>query len=276
MGAGDTAVNLAAAGLVLNAWILTGDPRYRDWIEQYVGAWRERAAGNDGIMPDNVGPDGMVGSLLGRALVRRSLRLVLAARLVQRRPAPPTVAALAAATATGDDAYLDLVRPALDAMIAHGKVMAFAESDSSIPSKWNPQLAEAVAIPTLLVPFRHSDRGWFDYNPMLASVPMALWHHSRRPGRPAPAGGAARGSRIRLADRPLLPQQGGSRPRGALVRLPGAATTRTTRRRSWPPRRPRYATGSPGCGPTATSTCPRPTSTCGSSATRSSPRPWSS
>ena len=64
MGTGDTAVNLAAAGLVLNAWILTGDPRYRDWIEQYVGAWRERAAANDGIVPDNAGPDGVVGSLL--------------------------------------------------------------------------------------------------------------------------------------------------------------------------------------------------------------------
>ena len=43
MGAGDTAVNLAATGLVMNAWVLTGDPRYRDWITQYVGAWRERA-----------------------------------------------------------------------------------------------------------------------------------------------------------------------------------------------------------------------------------------
>mgnify|MGYP003624027083 FL=1 len=30
MGTGDTAVNLAATGLVLNAWILTGEQRYRD------------------------------------------------------------------------------------------------------------------------------------------------------------------------------------------------------------------------------------------------------
>ena len=106
-------------------------------------------------------------------------------------------------------------------MIARGKVMAFTESDSSLPSKWYPQLAEAVTIPTMLVPFRHSDRGWFDYNPMLAAIPMALWHHGNNPDRPAAAGRAARGSRIRLADRPLLPQQGGSRPRRALVRLPG-------------------------------------------------------
>ena len=38
-----------------------------------------------------------------------------------------------------------------------------------------------MTVPTLLVPFRHSDRGWFDYNPMLTSVPMALWHHAGDP-----------------------------------------------------------------------------------------------
>jgi hypothetical protein len=176
LGAGDTAVNLAATGLVMNAWILTGDPRYRDWIEQYAGAWRERAAANHGIIPDNVGPDGVVGSLLdgrwygghyGWSWPHGWYSVGFAA----------TVAALAAATVTGDDGYLDLVRPALDAMTENGKVMAYAEADSSLASKWHPQLAEAVTAPTLLVPYRHSDRGWFDYNPMLTAVPMALWHH---------------------------------------------------------------------------------------------------
>src|SRR6266496_1542106 len=36
MGAGDTAVNLAATGLVRNALLLSGEPRYRDWITAYV------------------------------------------------------------------------------------------------------------------------------------------------------------------------------------------------------------------------------------------------
>jgi hypothetical protein len=66
-------------------------------------------------------------------------------------------------------------------MISGGKVMAFADSDSSLASKWYPQLAEAVTAPTLLVPYRRSDRGWFDYNPMLAAIPMALWHHRNDP-----------------------------------------------------------------------------------------------
>src|SRR5205807_10490758 len=64
IGVGDTAVNLAVAGLVLNALLLSGQQRYRDWIADYVGAWRERAAANNGIMPDNVAPDGTVGGLL--------------------------------------------------------------------------------------------------------------------------------------------------------------------------------------------------------------------
>jgi hypothetical protein len=180
MGAGDTAVNLAAAGLVLNAWILTGDPRYRDWIERYVGAWRERAAANDGIVPDNAGPDGVVGGLLDGRWYGGHYGWTWPHGWYSVGSAA-AVAALAAAGATGDDGYLDLLRPALDAMISHGKVMPFADSDSSLPSKWYPQLAEAVSVPTLLVPFRHSDRGWFDYNPMLAAIPMTLWHYGNDP-----------------------------------------------------------------------------------------------
>jgi hypothetical protein len=32
--------------------------------------------------------------------------------------------------------------------------------------------------PTMHVPFRYGDQGWFDYNPILMAVPAALWHHS--------------------------------------------------------------------------------------------------
>jgi hypothetical protein len=180
MGTGDTAVNLAATGLVFNAWILTGNQRYRGWIEQYVGAWRERAAANDGIMPDNVGPDGVVSSLLDGRWYGGHYGWSWPHGWYSAGSAA-AVAALAAAAVTGDDGYLNLLRPALDMMIENGKVMAFTESDSSLPAKWYPQLAEAVTVPTMLVPFRYSDRGWFDYNPMLAAVPMALWHHSNDP-----------------------------------------------------------------------------------------------
>jgi hypothetical protein len=177
MGSGDTAVNLAATGLVWNAWLVSGKPRYREWIAEYAGAWRERAAAAGGILPDNVAPDGTVGGLLdgrwygghyGWSWPHGWYSVGHAA----------AVAALAGAAATGDDSFLDLVRPALDAIIARGKVMRFTESDSSLVSKWTVQLAEDVHTPTLHVPFRYSDRGWFDYNPMLTAVPTVLWHHT--------------------------------------------------------------------------------------------------
>ncbi len=180
LGIGDTAVNLASAGLVLNAWILTGEPRYRQWIEDYVGAWRDRAAANGGVIPDNVGPDGAVGSLLEGRWYGGHYGWTWPHGWYSVGQAA-TVAALAATSVSGDQSFLDLVRPALDTIIGHGVVKAFADSDSSLSSKWHPQLREDAAVPTLLVPFRHSDRGWFDYNPMLASIPMALWHESNDP-----------------------------------------------------------------------------------------------
>ncbi len=180
VGVGDTAVNLATTGLVLNALMLTGEPRYRDWIAEYVGAWCARAAANGGIVPDNVAPDGRVGGLLegrwygghyGWSWPHGWYSVGQAA----------TVAALAAVAATGDESFLDLVRPALDEVIAQGKVMTFAEADSSLQSRWAVQLGADVGAPTLHVPFRYDDRGWFDHNPMLMAVPTALWHHSAAP-----------------------------------------------------------------------------------------------
>ncbi|GAA2829819.1 hypothetical protein GCM10020220_018370 [Nonomuraea rubra] len=67
MGRGDTAVNLAATTLATNAWLYDHDPRLSDWVIEYVDAWRERAAANGGVLPDNVGPGGTVGELHGGA-----------------------------------------------------------------------------------------------------------------------------------------------------------------------------------------------------------------
>ena len=140
----------------------------------------ERAAANHGIVPDNVGPDGVVGSLLGGRWYGGHYGWSWPHGWYSVGSAA-TVAALAAAAVTGDDGYLDLVRPALEALASHARLMALTESDSSLLSRWVPQLGEAVTAPTMLVPFRHSDRGWFDFNPMMASVPMALWHHGHNP-----------------------------------------------------------------------------------------------
>ncbi|HEX4702504.1 MAG TPA: hypothetical protein VH352_10290 [Pseudonocardiaceae bacterium] len=179
MGVGDTAVNLAATSLVRNALMLSGDSRYRDWIAEYVGGWRERATANGGILPDNVAPDGTVGGLMdgrwygghyGWSWPHGWYGIGQAA----------AAAALAAAS-VGDDSFLCQIRSTMDEIIARGKVMAFTDADSSLRSKWTVQLGEDVNTPILHVPYRYGDRGWFDYNPMLLSVPTALWHHTAAP-----------------------------------------------------------------------------------------------
>jgi hypothetical protein len=92
------------------------------------------------------------------------------------------VGAMAAALANADDSYLSLPRQVLDAVIAQGKRMRFADSDSSIRRRWLAHLGPAAAEQeTLLVPYRHSDHGWFDWNPVQTSVPMALWHYTADP-----------------------------------------------------------------------------------------------
>ncbi|UVO55674.1 hypothetical protein [Sphingomonas sp. SUN039] len=62
---GDNPLNLQATSLALNAWLLTGEDRFRGWLFDYVDAWAQRMAANDGVIPSNVGPDGVIGSAAG-------------------------------------------------------------------------------------------------------------------------------------------------------------------------------------------------------------------
>ena len=58
---GDEPANLAMTGLVTNAFLYTGEDKYRNWVLEYTEAWMDRIAANDGIIPDNIGPGGVIG-----------------------------------------------------------------------------------------------------------------------------------------------------------------------------------------------------------------------
>jgi hypothetical protein len=62
---GDHPMNLAATSLALNAFMLTHDPKYKNWIREYVDAWRQRMIDNGGIIPTNIGLDGTIGGAAG-------------------------------------------------------------------------------------------------------------------------------------------------------------------------------------------------------------------
>jgi hypothetical protein len=62
---GDHPLNLASTGLALNAYMLTGEKKYKDWILEYVGAWKQRTDGNGGNIPSNIGLNGKPGGEYG-------------------------------------------------------------------------------------------------------------------------------------------------------------------------------------------------------------------
>jgi hypothetical protein len=62
---GDHPLNLAATGLALNAYMLTGEKKYRDWVLEYVNAWKERTDANGGNIPTNIGLNGQIGGKYG-------------------------------------------------------------------------------------------------------------------------------------------------------------------------------------------------------------------
>ena len=58
---GDHPSNLLATSLAMNAWMLTHETKYRDWLLEYTEAWRQRILDNKGIIPTNIGLDGKIG-----------------------------------------------------------------------------------------------------------------------------------------------------------------------------------------------------------------------
>lgn len=178
LGRGDTAINLAATSLVTNAWLYDHDPEFKDWVVEYVDAWRERAAANDGLIPDNVGPSGTVGELHGGRWYGghygwawpHGLHSVEAAAMI---------AAVNETLVTGAVSGLDLARVPLDTVIAQG-----VQSDAveSLDWGWAQKMGVAHGTPVRLVPYRHGSDGWFDLHPVPLIYPVWLWWLTSAPG----------------------------------------------------------------------------------------------
>ena len=58
---GDQPLNLASTQLATNAYMLTHQQKYKDWVLGYCDAWAQRARDNGGIIPSKVGIDGKIG-----------------------------------------------------------------------------------------------------------------------------------------------------------------------------------------------------------------------
>lgn len=178
MGKGDVAGNLIVTSLIANAYLMTGDTKYRDWIVEYVDAWIERAQKNGGLLPDNVGLSGQVGEtmhgkwyggLYGWTWPHGYYNIGMAA----------TVAATNAYLLTRNAAYLDLPRSQLDHVWALGEMRDPHTLEMSLEHHWVGKFtAEGETPETFVIPYRYGDQGWFDYMPLSPVYPTALWNLS--------------------------------------------------------------------------------------------------
>ncbi|MEX1018666.1 MAG: hypothetical protein WDZ49_03360 [Litorilinea sp.] len=152
----DVPLNLAATSLITNAFLYTGEDRYRRWVFDYLEAWNDRIQKNDGLCPDNVGPNGIVGETLdgkwwggyyGWRWPHGFMTII----------EPLTIAAMNAALLSGDMGYLDIPRGQLDRILELGR-----EENG----QW-------------LVPHRHTDEGWTAYRPLQPKHAAQIWYMSQ-------------------------------------------------------------------------------------------------
>ena len=147
---GDHPLNLLSTTLALNAYLLTGDEKYRKWLLDYVEAWRQRMEANDGIIPSNIGLNGKIGGATegkwyGGAYGWGFTVVVpqTGALADRNRSYWGFVGFMNAYLLTGDDRFLEAWRKQMDAVNSQKKM---------IDGK-------------AMYPRMHGDDGWYGYVP---------------------------------------------------------------------------------------------------------------
>jgi hypothetical protein len=127
---GDHPLNLLATTLALNAYMLSGDQKYRDWLLEYVGAWRDRMEANGGVVPSNIGLDGTIGGAADGKWYGGTYGWAFSVRVPQtggtdhrNRAAAAFVGLMNAYMLTKDDRWLAAWRKQADVINSHGKMI---------------------------------------------------------------------------------------------------------------------------------------------------------
>jgi hypothetical protein len=148
--AGDSPVNMGATSLVLNAYMLTGEEKYREWLIGYVDAWVDRMDANDGIIPSNIGLDGTLGGACGGKWYGGVYGWGFTVVVPQN----------------GELAHRNLawwgVRGFGNAMIASGD-MRYAKKWGAMLDKINSNSKTVNGVS--MYPHMYGDEGWYDYTP---------------------------------------------------------------------------------------------------------------
>ena len=127
--AGDHFLNLVATTLPTNAFLLTGEAKYRRWIVDYMDAWLARMKQNDGIIPSFVDVDGTIGGPARRWWGNAygwgfsPINPVTGRRENRNRIPRALVGFSNALLVTGDEKYVDAWRAMIAAVNAHSRIV---------------------------------------------------------------------------------------------------------------------------------------------------------
>ncbi len=126
---GDHFLNLVATTLPINAYLIDNEPKYKQWLVDYMDAWLARMKQNGGILPSYVALDGTIGGP-GKTWWNNAygwgfspVNPVTGQREDRNRIPRATVGFANALLVTGDQKYPDAWRAMIDAVNAHARTV---------------------------------------------------------------------------------------------------------------------------------------------------------
>lgn len=160
---GDHPLNLASTQLATNAYMLTHEPKYKEWVLGYCDAWAQRTKENGGIIPSKVGLDGKIGGPANKWYAGAygwgfSPVVPMTGKREDRNRVPWCIGGLfnAYLLSKGDDKYLNVWRTTADKFDAQSKTVDGKLSTPTMfgdegfysfkPGKYNKNFLEIYAL----------------------------------------------------------------------------------------------------------------------------------
>ena len=171
---GDHFLNLPATTLPTDAYLLAGEPKYKQWVDEYMDAWLDRMKRNSDIIPSFVDLEGRIGGPEGKWWNNAygwgfsPVNPVTGRREDRNRIPRALVGFSNALLVTGDQKYVDAWRRMIDAVNSHARKV---DGRTQYPTMYGAD-------------------GWYGWHDAPWNVgALEVWYWSQQPHDLARAGG---------------------------------------------------------------------------------------